>query len=190
MLWLLFRVEVMARPVKKEITKKHDKIIAKVYMQCYRWGFSSNAFEEIVSRAAYYTLKRGRVEGIGNGGFMSEEDMLSCEAIKKLYEEYCKSIDSKPYFKRSNYLKNCLQRVAPKQEHLYEVVCFFMEYMTHEKERCIFENPPEIPNEHTNKGIWWRFYNGELDGDPELSKKPFERLNNQPKIKLKNPPSR
>ncbi len=171
----------MARPFKDEITKKHDRIIAKVYSQLYRWGFSSKVIEPVIATVAYRVLGRARITQTGNGGFMSNEDILSGEAIKKIYQQWSKENPS--YFSRINHPKVALQYSAPKQEHLDEVVSFFMKYMDQEPERCIFATPPTCT---TLEGyMWWRMYDGELDGDLPLNPRAKERASSFPKIKKK-----
>ena len=117
----------MARPFKDEITKKHDRIIAKVYLQLYRWGFSSTVFEPLIARAAYITLRRANNTEYGNSDHMSDEDILSGESIKKIYSAWSEDEENKSFFSRVNYRKNFLQSTAPKQEHLHSVISFFME---------------------------------------------------------------
>jgi len=174
----------MARPFKNEAMKRQDRIIAKVHEQLYRWGFSSSVIESLLPKAAYDVLRRGNVKqkDIGNVEFMSDEDQLSKHSVEKIYKTWNK--EAQPYFSRLNYPKSFLNGTAPKQEHLYEVVCFFMEYMNQEPEKCIFKEPPQCPDEMIHKGIWWRFYNGELDGDPELNPKAEKRSNTFPELKI------
>lgn len=173
--------KILARPRKDEDTKKADRIIAKVYEQLYRWGFSSNCFEELISMAAYHSLGRANIKEIGNIDFSDEDDFLSVASIEKIYKVWKKR--DAPYFKRINYSKTFLKDTAPKEEHLYDVIIFLMNYMNQEPEKCIFKNPPSCPDEMVRKGIWWRFYDGALDGDPVLSKKAAKRVKNSPRIK-------
>lgn len=173
----------MGRPFKNEVAKKHDRIIAKVYMQLFRWGFSSSVFEPLIANAAYKTLRRANIKEIGNSEFMSDEDVLSVDSIKKIYEKWAADEENHSSFARSNYRKVSLKVTAPKEEHLDSVISFFMEYMNKEPEQCIFENPPKCPENMLRDGIWWRFYSGELDGDPVLAPKAIRRLAAYPKIK-------
>lgn len=177
----------MARPFKDETTKKHDRIIAKVYEQLYRWGFSSTVFERLISDAACKVLWRTRFKRSSSSEFMNceeaiSEDALSVESINKIYKAWSKD-EKKPYFARINYQKTFLQGTAPKQEHLDSVISFFMEYMNQEPEQCIFKTPPKCPDDMLRDGIWWRFFNGELDGDPVLASKAKERVATFPQIK-------
>lgn len=182
--------EVMARPFKDEITKKHDRIIAKVYEQLYRWGFSSSVFEQLIAEAAYKILERSKFTTAGNSEFRSDEDVLSVESINKIYKTWSKN-EKKSSFSRIHYRKTSINGTAPKQEHLDSVVCFLMDYMNQEPEKCIFEKPPKCPPEMINNGNWWRFFNGELDGDPVLASKAIKRIETYPKIKISPPnPSR
>jgi hypothetical protein len=174
----------MGRPFKNEVTKKHDRIIAKVYMQLFRWGFSSSVFEKLIAKAAYKTLGRANNKEIGNSENMCDDDILSVESIKKIYETWRSTAEkNKSYFARINYRKAFLESTAPKEEHLDRVISFFMEYMGQDPEKCIFETPPKCPDKMSRDGIWWRFFNGELDGDPVLAPKAKKRLATYPKIK-------
>jgi hypothetical protein len=171
----------MARPFNNEVTKKHDRIIAKVYMQLYRWGFSSLVFEKLIAKAAHKTLGRARLTQTGD--LPSDEDILSVESIKKIYETWSTDEKNKSYFARINYSKTFLKSTAPKEEHLDRVISFFMEYMGQEPEQCIFETPPKCPDDMLRDGIGWRFFNGELDGDSVLAPKAIKRLATYPKIR-------
>ncbi len=180
----------MARPFKKDITKKHDRIIAKVYEQFYRWGFSSTKFETVIADAAFNTLKRGNKD-LGNAAFQSEEeDKLSTDSVEKIYKCWARENNSR-FFSRRNHNNLFLRSTSPKEKHLYDVACFFMTYMNQKPERCIFKDPPRCPIKMIDAGIWWRFFNGELDGDPVLASKAIKRIETYPKIKISPPnPSR
>jgi len=171
----------MARPFKDEATKRQDRIIAKVYEQLYRWGFSSSVIEPAITRAALERLNR--VNRKAENRCHDEDGEISTHLVEKIYKTWNEEVD--PYYSRLKYRKNFLQGTAPQKEHLYEVVCFFMEYMNQEPEKCIFNEPPECPDEMIRRGIWWRFYNGELDGDPELTPKAIRDNSNFPKLKKK-----
>jgi len=172
----------MGRPFKGETAKKHDRIIAKVYEQLYRWGFSSSVFEPFIANAAHRGLGRGNKKEVGNDSFYDSEDTLSVESVKKIYEAWSKD-EKDSYFARINYRKNFLASVAPKEEHLADVVLFLMTYMNEEPEQCIFKSPPKCPESMLRDGIWWRFYNGELDGDPAIASKAIKRQATYPSIK-------
>jgi len=172
----------MGRPFKDEATKKHDRIIAKIYEQLYRWGFSSSVFELLIAHAAHRALGRGNVKETGNDVCYDSEDALSVESVKKIYKAWFKD-EKNSYFARINYRKDFLVSTAPKEEHLAEVISFFMEYMNEEPEQCIFETPPKCPEYMLRDGIWWRFYNGGLDGDSVLASKAIKRQATYPKIK-------
>jgi len=173
----------MARPFKNETTKKHDRIIAKVYMQLFRWGFSSTVFEPLIAKAAYRTLKRANIKEVGNSEFMSDDEILSAESIKKIYEKWSTSEKNKFSFKRIDYQKGFLKSNAPEEESLGRVISFFMEYMNKVPEQCIFKAPPKPPSDMLNDGVWWRFYNGELDGDPVRAPAATKRIAAYPRIK-------
>jgi hypothetical protein len=66
----------VARPLNDEITQKHDRIIAKVYSQLYRWGFSSREFESKIAKVAYEVLGRANTKQVGNKHFACDEDIL------------------------------------------------------------------------------------------------------------------
>lgn len=170
----------MARPFKDDVTRKNDRIIAKVYCQLYRWGFSANVFAPMIAKAAYDTLDRANNKQIGNGGFQSEEDVLSPDSIVKIYKEWNAANPS--YFSRSNYPKDALKNIGPAQNNLDKVIVFFMKYMDQEPEKCIFSEPPICPSLDSD---WWRFHNGELDGDLPLSPNAQARKALFPKIKKK-----
>ena len=171
----------MARPFKDEATEKHDRIIAKVYRQLYRWGFSSKVIEPIIAKEAYRVLGRANNTQAGNSDFMCDDDVLSDDSIKKIYKTWSKENIS--YFSRINHPKIALQSTAPKQEHLEKVISFFMKYMNQEPERCIFKDPPSC--DLSGDYIWWRMYDGELDGDRPLSPKAYARRKLFPSIKRK-----
>ena len=138
-----------------------------------------------IAKAAYHVLGRANYKQIGNGDFKCEEDILSGDSIDKIYKTWIVN-DNTSYFLSSNYPKAALQYSAPKQEHLDEVISFFMKYMDQEPEKCIFKTPPKCPLIATPEGyIWWRMYDGELDGDLPLSPKAIKRLSSFPKIKKK-----
>lgn len=168
----------MGRPFKDSMTEKHDRIIAKVYRQLYRWGFPSTVIEPILAKVAYTVLGRANNTQTGNSGFICEEDRLSVHAIEEIYKTWSKANTS--YFSRINHPKAALQSTAPKLEHIEKVISFFITYMNQEPEQCIFKSPPEY-----STGGWWRMYDGELDGDLPLSPKAEARKTVFPSIKRK-----